>query len=72
MMGRSEPSESAAEIAVLFGLLRADDRTPEGLRAGEEALAFLKEISTHPTWGDQMRRPIAEDAAMYGLDHPVS
>ena len=23
---------------------------------------------TQPTWGDQMRRPIAEDAEMYGLD----
>jgi Protein of unknown function (DUF2652) len=53
-------------------LLRADDRTSEGLRAFEESLAFLKEISTHPTWGDQMRRPIAEDAAMYGLDRPAS
>jgi hypothetical protein len=53
-------------------LLRADDRTPEGLRAFEEATAFLKEISTHPTWGDQMRRPIAEDAVMYGLDRPAT
>ena len=53
-------------------LLRADDRTPEGIRAFEEATAFLKEFSTDPSWGDQMRGPIAEDAAMYGLDRPVS
>ncbi|MDP9335784.1 MAG: hypothetical protein M3Q30_21105, partial [Actinomycetota bacterium] len=52
-------------------LLRADDRTPEGLRAFEESNAFLKEISTHRTWGDQMRRPIAVDAVMYGLDRPA-
>jgi hypothetical protein len=41
------------------------------MRAFEEATAFFSEISTHPTWGDQMRRPIAEDAAMYGLDRAV-
>ena len=52
-------------------LLRADDRSPEGLRAFEEATAFLREISTHATWGDQMRRPITDDASMYGLDRPV-
>jgi len=51
-------------------LLRSVDRSPEGIRAFEEAFALLKEISTHPTWGDQMRRPIVEDAAIYGLDHP--
>jgi hypothetical protein len=52
-------------------LLRSIDRTPKGMRAFEESGAFLKEISTHPTWGNQMRRPIAEDAAMYGLDRPA-
>ncbi len=52
-------------------LLRADDRSPEGLRAFEESGAFIREISTQPTWGDQMRHPIAEDAAMYGLDRPA-
>jgi hypothetical protein len=53
-------------------LLRSVDRTPEGLRAFEECAAFLREISAEPTWGDQMRVPIAEDAAMYGLDQPVA
>src|ERR1039458_7191973 len=52
-------------------LVRSVDRSPEGMRAFEEATAFFSEISTHPTWGDQMRRHIAEDAAMYGLDRPV-
>lgn len=52
-------------------LLRADDRTPEGLRAFEEHTALLKEWSREPWWGDQMRFPVAQDAAMYGLDHPV-
>jgi len=52
-------------------LLRADDRSPEGLRAFEESIAFLKAVAADPSWGDQMRRPIAEDAAMYGLDRPV-
>ncbi|MDP9336505.1 MAG: DUF2652 domain-containing protein [Actinomycetota bacterium] len=52
-------------------LLRADDRSPEGIRAFEESFALLKEFATDPSWGDQMRRPIAEDAAMYGLDRPV-
>ncbi len=53
-------------------LLRADDRTPEGISAFEAAFAFLKAFSTNPSWGDQLRGPIAEDAAMYGLDRPVS
>jgi Protein of unknown function (DUF2652) len=53
-------------------LLRADDRTPEGISAFEETIALLKEFSTDPSWGDHLRGPIAEDAAMYGLDRPVS
>lgn len=53
-------------------LLRSIDRTPAGIHAFEVCTAWVREISTHPTWGDQMRRPIAEDAAMYGLDEPVS
>jgi hypothetical protein len=53
-------------------LLRSVDRTPEGIDAFEATVALFSEMSTHPTWGDQMRRPIAEDAAMYGLDEPVS
>jgi hypothetical protein len=52
-------------------LLRADDRTPEGIRAFEEAIALMKEFATDHSWGDQMRGPVAEDAAMYGLDRPV-
>lgn len=51
-------------------LLRAVDRTPEGLEAFEAAMAFFREVSTEPWWGDQMRRPIAEDATMYALDQP--
>ncbi len=53
-------------------LLRADDRTPEGISAFKQAIASLQEFSTDPSWGDQVRGPIAEDAAMYGLDCPVS
>jgi hypothetical protein len=53
-------------------LLRADDRTPEGLRAFEEKTELLKAWSSEPWWGDQMRFPVAEDAAMYGLDRPVA
>lgn len=52
-------------------LLRADDRTPEGLRAFDEHTALLKEWSRQTWWGDQMRFPVAQDAAMYGLDHPA-
>jgi hypothetical protein len=53
-------------------LLRSVDRTPEGMRAFEEKVAILKQFAADPSWGDQMRGPIAEDAAMYGLDHPES
>ncbi len=51
-------------------LLRAVDRSAEGMHAFEAATAWISEISANPTWGDHMRRPIAEDAAMYGLDAP--
>jgi hypothetical protein len=53
-------------------LRRADDRTPEGIRAFEEAFASMKEFAADPSWGDQLRGPLAEDAAMYGLDRPLS
>ena len=65
----SSTSETAAPST--GGCSASDDRTPEGLRAFEEALRFLKEVAADPSWGDQMRGPIAEDAAMYGLDHPA-
>jgi hypothetical protein len=52
-------------------LLRSADRSPDGMSAFEATVALFRDLATQPTWGDQMRRPIAEDAAMYGLDHPV-
>jgi hypothetical protein len=36
------------------------------------AIALMKEFAADPSWGDQMRGPIAEDAAMYGLERPLS
>ena len=52
-------------------LLRAVDRTPEGLEAFERAMAFVRALSSDPRWGNQMRKPIAEDAALYGLNEPT-
>jgi hypothetical protein len=53
-------------------LLRCEDRSPEGLRAFHEATSVLQQFATEPWWGDQMRGPIAEDAAMYGLNESGS
>ena len=52
-------------------LMRSVDRTPEGIRAFEECVAIFREFSADPSLGDQMRRPVAEDSAMYGLDPPA-
>ena len=49
-------------------LLRSIDRSPEGLAAFEAATELIRDLSSEPTWGDQMRNPIAEDAAIYGMD----
>ncbi len=51
-------------------LLRSADRSPEGMNAFEETIAIFRAIADDPSWGDQMRGPILEDAAMYGLDGP--
>ena len=53
-------------------LVRATDRSPDGMAAFEPIAAFFREMITQPTWGDQTRRPIAEGAAMYGLDAPAN
>jgi len=51
-------------------LLRSADRSPEGIDAFEEGIALFRALGDLPTWGDQMRGPILEDAAMYGLGDP--
>ena len=51
-------------------LVRSTDRSPEGMRAFEEGTAVLRQFATEPWWGDQMRGPIVEDRAMYGLSEP--
>ncbi len=33
-------------------------------------MVFVRTLSSDPRWGNQMRKPIAEDAAMYGLSEP--
>lgn len=48
-------------------MLQATDRSPEGMAAFEEAVSIARMLSDMPTWGDQMRDPVAEDAAVYGL-----
>jgi uncharacterized protein YndB with AHSA1/START domain len=53
-------------------LLRSVDRSLEGMRAFEACTDWINEISTHPTWGDQVRLLIAEDAAMYGFDEQLT
>jgi hypothetical protein len=52
-------------------LVRAVDRTNEGMAMFEDGVAPFRELSSEPWWGDQMRAPIAEDAAMYGLGEPL-
>ena len=47
--------------------LRSADRSANGMQAFESAAAFLRVMAAEPWWGDQMRNPIAEDAASYGL-----
>ncbi len=49
-------------------LLRSIDRSPEGMQAFETAWSNLQAFAAEPWWGDQMRGPIAEDQAMYGLN----
>jgi hypothetical protein len=51
----------------VWWLLRSVDRTEEGMAAFELAAALLRVMAAEPWWGDQMRNPIAEDAASYGL-----
>ena len=53
-------------------LLRSIDRSPEGMKAFEAAMSDIKALATEPWWGDQMRVPIAEDEAMYGLNDKAS
>jgi hypothetical protein len=37
------------------------------MAAFEAAASVLRMMAADPSWGDQMRNPIAEDAASYGL-----
>lgn len=53
-------------------LLRSKDRSPEGMQAFEAATSALRTFAAEPWWGDQMRGPIAEDSAMYGLNEPAN
>jgi hypothetical protein len=53
-------------------LIRCQDRSPEGLAAFEAKNVVLRDFAAQPWWGDQMRGPIAEDQAMYGLNEPAS
>jgi hypothetical protein len=42
------------------------------MAAFEAETSVLGEFATQPWWGDQMRGPIAEDSAMYGLNEPAN
>lgn len=48
-------------------LVRAIDRSPEGMQAFRDATALMREITTQPWWGDQLRGPVAQDIEMYGM-----
>ena len=68
---RTSSSTSGTAAPSTGGCSARTTALPKGSAPSKSPLHFSSEISTHPTWGDQMRRPIAEDAAMYGLDRPV-
>jgi len=51
----------------VWWLLRGIDRSDEGMAAFDAAAAVLRLMAADPSWGDQMRNPIAEDASSYGL-----
>ncbi|MFT5434641.1 MAG: hypothetical protein ACI9OJ_005355 [Myxococcota bacterium] len=53
-------------------LIRCADRSPEGMQAFEATMSDLRAMSSESWWGDQMRLPVAEDAATYGLTEPVN
>jgi hypothetical protein len=52
-------------------LLRCNDRSPEGLEEFRTKNAVMSDFAQQSWWGDQMRFPIAQDAAMYGLGEPT-